>query len=47
MFANFGKIQAMTLQDIKETKCSDGPTNTHTDGRENSISTHKHSLQGV
>ena len=47
MFANFGKIQAMTLQDIQETKCYKGWTHTRTDGREDSIPTHKHSLRGV
>ena len=55
VFAKFDEIPSMTLQDIKETKRyghtfvrsfvrSDG----RTDGqRENSIPSHKHSLQGV
>ena len=30
MFAKFDEIQAMTLQDIEETKCY-GRTDTHTD----------------
>ena len=39
MFARFDENPAMTLQDIKETKCY-GRTHTSTDGqRENSIST--------
>ena len=54
-FAKFDEISSMTLQDIKETKCyghtfvrSFGRTDGWTDGqRENSIPSHKHSLQGV
>ena len=45
MFARFDEKTAMTLQDIKETKCY-GRTHRHTDGRtdgqrENSIPTTK------
>ena len=36
MFARFNENPAMTLQDIKETKCYGG-THGQTDGRENSI----------
>ena len=51
VFAKFDEIPSMLLQDIKETKpyghtfvCSDGRMD---DGqRENSISSHKHSLRG-
>ena len=46
VFAKFDEIPSM-IQDIKETKRY-GHTHTHgrKDGRENSIPTHKHSLQG-
>ena len=40
MFAKFDEIPAMTLQDIKETKCY-GRTDAHMDGHENSIPTTK------
>ena len=50
-YARFDEIPSMTLKDIKETKRygrTDGRTDGWTDGqRENSIPTHKHSLQGV
>ena len=46
-YARFDEIPSMTLKDIKETKRY-GRTDRRTDGqRENSIPTHKHSLQGV
>ena len=45
-FAKFDKIPSMTLQDIKETKRY-GHSFVRTAGqRENSIPSHKHSLQG-
>ena len=59
MFARFDENQAMTFQDIKETKRygrADGPTDGLTHGRthtqthgqrENSIPHHKQSLRGV
>ena len=51
MFARFDENQAMTFQDIKETKRygrTDGRTHTCTHGqRENSIPHHKQSLRGV
>ena len=46
MFARFDENPAMTLQDIKETKCY-GPTHACRYGRENSIPHHKQSLRGV
>ena len=36
MFARFDENQAMTLQDIKETKCY-GRTHGHTDGRTDNV----------
>ena len=46
VFAKFDEIPSMILQDIKETKRY-GHTHGRKDGqRENSIPTHKHSLQG-
>ena len=46
-YARFDEIPSKTLKDIKETKCY-GRADGWTDGqRENSISTHKHSLRGV
>ena len=46
IFAKFDEIPLKTLQDIKETK-RHGHTFVHSDGqRENSIPSHKHSLQG-
>ena len=49
VFAKFDEIPLKILKVIKETKCY-GNTHTHTvgrtDGRENSIPTHKHSLRG-
>ena len=53
VLAKFDEIPSMTLQDIKETKCY-GHTFVpsfvrsfgRTDGRENSIPSHKHSLRG-
>ena len=46
-YARFDEIQSMSLKDIKETKRY-GQTDGRMDGqRENSIPTHKHSLQGV
>ena len=55
MFARFDENQAMTFQDIKETKRygrTDGRTHTRTHARthgqrENSIPHHKQSLRGV
>ena len=51
MFAMFDENQAMTLQDIKETKRygrTDARTHTRTHGQhENSIPHHKQSLRGV
>ena len=44
-YARFDEIPSMTHKDIKETKRY-GRTNGRTDGRENSISTHKLSLRG-
>ena len=49
-YARFDEIPSMTLKDIKETKRyrrMDGQTDGRTDGHENSIPTHKHSLRGV
>ena len=50
-YSRFDEIPSMTLKDIKESKLygrTDGQTDGRTDGqRENSIPTHKHSLQGV
>ena len=46
VFAKFDEIPSMTLQDIKETKRY-GHTFVRSDGRENSIPSHKHSLRGV
>ena len=46
VFAKFDEIPSTVLQDIKETK-RQGHTFVRTDGqRENSIPSHKHSLQG-
>ena len=46
-YARFDEIPSTTLKDIKETKRF-GRTDGWMDGqRENSIPTHKHSLQGV
>ena len=46
MFVRFNENQAMTLQDIKETKrygrtdgCTDGRTDGHTDGRTDNVKT--------
>ena len=51
MFAKFYEIPAMTLQDIKETKCygwMHGCTDRYTDGqRENSIPSTKKVCEGV
>ena len=47
-YARFDEIPSMTLKDIKEKNVMDERTEGWTDGqRENSIPTHKHSLQGV
>ena len=47
VFAKFDEILSMILQDIKETKRY-GQTVGRSDGRrENSIPSHKNSLQGV
>ena len=43
VYARFDEIPSMALQDIEETKRYG---HTRTDGRENSIPTHKHSLWG-
>ena len=46
VYARFDEIPSMTLKDIKNTK-HNGRTEGQTDRqRENSIPTHKHSLQG-
>ena len=46
-YARFDEIPSMTLKDIKESDGrTDGGTDRWTDGRENSIPTHKHSLRG-
>ena len=46
VFAKFDEIPLMLLQDIKETKVTDTLSFIRTDGRENSIPSHKHSLGG-